>query len=274
MSRSRLTLDQQSTIATLARAGLGPTAIARQLGLRPSQIEGTRRNLVRAGLAPKRPRPPFKRWSTKETDQLIRLVEDGFPYAHIARKLKRTEISVRLRCKRIGVLVTTTKATMSARDVALQLGIPCSKTVSSWIRRGWLIARDAGHKRPLWRITWDALTAFLENPAYWLAWRPDRIPDLALREWAQELRADAPRYLRHTEIADRLGVGRDTIGNWLDKGWLPAVRYGNRHIPESALTDFVVPIDRKAPMNQDWPCDGWYTVGRAPGVVLRRRPAA
>jgi excisionase family DNA binding protein len=273
MSHSQLSPDQRAVVEARTRAGIGPSAIAQELGLLPSNIEGTRRKLIRAGLAPSRPRPPFRRWDSKETDQLINLVEQGFPYAQIARKLKRTETSIRLRCKRIGVLVTTTNATMSARDVATQLGVACSKTVSGWIRRGWLRARDAGHKRPLWRITWDDLTAFLENPDHWLAWEPDRIPDLALREWTQELRANEPRYLSHSEIAGRLGVGRDTVGQWIDKGWLPAVRYGNRYVPEAAIDGFVVPIDRNAPMNQDWPKDGWHPIGRAPGARFMRRPA-
>jgi excisionase family DNA binding protein len=188
--------------------------------------------------------------------------------------MKRTEVSIKLKCKRSGVRVTTTNATMSARDVAEQLGIPCSKTVSLWIRRGWLKARDAGTPpRVLWRITWEDLTAFLENPAHWIAWRPERIPDLALREWAQELRASEERLLTHTEIAKRVGVGRDTVGNWLYEGELPYVRYGNRFVPESALEGFVPPCERKAFRDPDWPAGELVLLRRVPGATFYRRAA-
>lgn len=255
----------------MAAQGIGPSVIACELGLKPSQIENTRRKLIRAGLAPRRPRPPHKAWSTKETDKLISLIEQGVHYATIAKRMKRTEVSIRLRCKRIGVLLTTTNATMSARDVAAHLGVRCSKTISNWIRRGWLKATNANDRgRTLWRITWEDLTTFLENAAYWVAWRPDRIPDLALREWAQELRANEEPLLGHAEIAARFGVGRDTIGNWLDKGWLPSTRYGNRRIPQSALDDWIVPIERAVPMNQEWPNVPPSVVGRVGSVTFYR----
>lgn len=247
MSTTRLTLEQQTLVEAWTREGIAPSEQARRLGLPVSRIAATRRRVLRAGQAPCTPRQPWKTWTAKETDQLINLVEQGNGYSMIARRLKRTETSIKLRCKRIGVRITTTNATLSARDVAQQLGIRCSKTVSGWIRRGWLSARNAGRgNRSLWRVNWDDLTAFLENPAYWVAWRPERISDLALREWTQELRANEDRLLTHTEIAKRVGVGRDTIGNWLYQGELPYVRYGNRLVPESALDGFVPPCERKA----------------------------
>jgi excisionase family DNA binding protein len=274
MSRCRLTTEQQAQIADLAIAGTSPADIARQLGLRVSQITNTRRKLIATGRIATRPRQPWRPWTPKDNDQLINLIERGTPYAMIAQKLKRTETSIRLQSKRIGVRITTTKATMSARDVAAQLGVKCSKTVSRWIRLGWLKAANAGTApRILWRITWDDLTVFLENPAYWVAWQPSRIPDLALREWAEELRANEERLLTQSEIARQFKVGRDTVKQWISKGWLPSVRYGNHVVPESALDGWIVPIDRKVPMNQDWPSSGFETVGRAPGAVFTRRAA-
>jgi excisionase family DNA binding protein len=273
MSHCRLDAKQQAQIADLAIAGVMPADIARQLGLRVSQIANTRRKLIASGQIATQPRQPWKSWSAKETDKLIQLIEQGMSYAMIAKKLKRTETSIRLQSKRIGVRITTTKATMSARDVAAQLGVKCSKTVSRWIRLGWLKASDAGAKRPLWRVNWDDLTVFLENPAYWVAWQPSRIPDLALREWAEELRAHEERLLTQSEIARQFKVGRDTVKQWISKGWLPSVRYGNHVVPASALDGWIVPIDRKVPMNQDWPSSGFETVGRAPGAVFTRRAA-
>lgn len=271
--KTTLIPDQHVLVTAWTTAGIGPAEQARRLGLPRSRIEATRRRLVREGQAPRTLRQPWRRWSAKETDRLIGLIEQGTSYPQIAKKLKRTEVSIRLRAKRIGVRITTTKATMSARDVATQLGVRCSKTVSRWITRGWLGARNAGTGRPLWRITWENLTAFLETPAYWIAWQPSRIPDPALREWAHELRIDEEPLLSHAPIAQRYNVGRDTVGQWIDKGWLPSVRYGNRLIPKSALEGWVVPIDRKAPMNDEWPDSGFEAVGRAPGAEFTRRAA-
>lgn len=274
MSYTRLTPDQQYRIEAWTLEGIGPAEQARRLGLPVSRIECTRRKLLRGGQAPKKPRQPWRYWTTKETDQLIDLVEQGYSYAQIAKRLKRTETSVKLRAKRIGVRVTTTNATMSCRDVASHLGIPCSKAVSGWIRRGWLKARDAGKApRILWRITWDDLTAFLENPAHWVAWRGDRIPDLALREWALELRAGEERLLSQSDVARRYHVTIEAVGQWIYKGWLPSVRYGNRRVPASALDGWIAPIDRKAPMGQHWPADGFEPVCRAAGAVFYRRAA-
>lgn len=272
--RSRLSPAQQAHIEARAAQGIGPSIIARELGLKPSQIENTRRKLIRAGLAPKRPRPPHKYWSAKETDKLIQLVEQGIHYAEIGRRLKRTEVSIRLRCKRVGVLLTTTNATMSARDAAARLGVRCSKTISSWIRRGWLKATNANAGgRAFWRITWEDLTTFLETPAYWIAWSPDRIPDLALREWTQELRANETPLITQTDIAERFHVGRETVAQWIDKGWLPSVRYNNRRVPLPALDDWVVPCERRVPMNQAWPSAPPVVVGRVGSVTFYRYAA-
>lgn len=244
MSKSRLTAEQQALVEAWTLEGVSPAEQAKRLGLPVTRIAATRRRVLREGQAPNKPRQPWRTWSAKDTDKLINLVEQGFSYTQIARRMKRTEVSIKLKAKRLGVRITTTNATLSARDVAEQLGLGCGKTVSRWIRLGWLKARDAGHKRPLWRVQWEDLTTFMENPDYWIAWRPERIGDLALREWAQELRAGEERLLTHSEIARRVGVGRDTVGNWLYQGELPYVRYGNRFVPESALDGWVPPCER------------------------------
>lgn len=268
----RLTPAEQQRVITLAAAGSGPAAIARSLGLPVSRIANTYARAVRDGHAPKRQRTPWRPWTPADEDQIIRLVEHGLSYDAIARKLKRTRAAIILKAKRLGTRITTTNATMSAWDVARQLGIPCAKVVTAWIRRGWLQASNAGEpSRPLWRITWDDLSAFLEHEAHWIAWRPERIPDLALREWALELRAHEERMLTHAEVARRYGVSPHTVGTWIDKGWLRAVRYGNRFIPESALSGWVTPCDRdRRARPMCWPQIPWRVVGTVGGVTFRK----
>jgi hypothetical protein len=154
--------------------------------------------------------------------------------------------------------------------------VACPKIVSRWIKRGWLKARNGGSlAKPLYRIQWEDLTTFLECPDYWIAWQPERITDLALREWAQELRVGQPRLLSQREVARRYHVSVDAVGQWIDKGWLKAERYGNRRVPESALEGFVPPCmrDRRtAPVAPGrWPRCGWQRLAADPR--FRRRAA-
>ncbi len=95
--QSRLTPDQMTLVTAWTTAGVGPAEQARRLGLPMTRIAATRRRLVRAGLASRTPRQPWRKWSTKETDKLIQLIEQGVSYPQIAKRLKRTETSIRLR---------------------------------------------------------------------------------------------------------------------------------------------------------------------------------
>lgn len=189
--------------------------------------------------------PKRRDWFPWETDKLIQLVEAGYSYDQIAKKTGRTRTAVELKCRRLNVRITTTPATLSAHDIAVLLGLGCSKTVASWIRIGWLPARNAGSAaKPLWRVQWEDLTDFMERHECWMAWRPERITDLALREWAHELRAGQPRWLTAGEVARRLGVGRDTPHQWATKKLIPATKYGNLWFREDHVAGFVIPADR------------------------------
>lgn len=183
-------------------------------------------------------------WFPDEVDRLYQLVESGHSYGAVAKKLKRTRTAVRVKTKRVGVYVTTTPNTMSARDVADALGLGCSKIVTRWIAMGLLQARNGGDTRPLWRITWDDLTAFMERRETWMAWKPERIRDLALREWALELRADPHRWLTPGQVARRMYVNLHTVNTWIHKALLPAVRYGNWWIWSGDLVGFEMPGDQ------------------------------
>jgi len=48
-----------------------------------------------------------------------------------------------------------------------------------------------------------------------------------------------PVYLTTGEVARRIGVSRQTVVNWVKKGWLKGARIGGRiMIPRAALSDF------------------------------------
>jgi excisionase family DNA binding protein len=125
------------------------------------------------------------------------------------------------------------------------LGIGCSKTVVRWIERGWLYGkrgqRVGPHRR--WLVWEDRLLEFLEDEAHWHRWRPERITEPCLREWASELRAGV-RFLRLTEVAERYYVTSRTVENWIREGRIPAVCNGNHLVRESDLAGFVPPGQR------------------------------
>jgi excisionase family DNA binding protein len=241
--------DLAPQLAAWDAEGLTVPEQAARLGIRQPQLAGIRARLIREGRLTARGRRG-RAWSAADTDRLIDLVEQGYGYDALAKRLGRTRAAVVIKCKRLRIRPLTTLSTLSAHDAARVLGVPCSKKIAWWIAEGWLAARNAGTAaRPLWRLTWDDLTAFLERRDCWLSWDPARITDAALREWAQELRAGEPRYLTQGEVAARFHVTVSTVGQWIDKGWLPAHRVGrgNRVVAETDLAGWTVPSARERP---------------------------
>lgn len=195
-------------------------------------------------------------WFPEEVDRLIQMIEQGYGYAAIARRLKRTPVAVVIKCKRLRCgRITTTLNTLSARDVADLLGKGCGKSATYWIGRGMLPARNAGTKRrPLWRVQWDDLLLFLEKREHWMAWEPERITDPLLREWALDLRAGPHRWLTPGEVGKQLGVGYGAVNDWIHKGLLAATRYANWWVWSGDLEGFTIPGDR--PHNSNLYADG------------------
>jgi hypothetical protein len=220
---------------------------AQRLGLNKGALSARRRRLIQAGaIAPWQP-GAGNHWTAADVDRLRLLIEQGHGYTTIARRLKRTRTAVKLKCKRLGLGVTTSEAALSCRDVAAILGLRCSKVVTRWLDMGLLKATNAGEaQRPLWRIQWEALTDFLERRDYWMAWTPARIPDPALREWATEIRAGG-RWLTPGQVARRFHVERTTPDQWRQKGLVRCVRYGNWWYWEPDLVGFVIPSERPRP---------------------------
>ena len=190
-------------------------------------------------------RPP--RWSVNEQTRLETMIESGASYSAIAKRLKRSRNAVQIKCKRLRLRITTTRETLSARDVAETLGIGCPKTITRWITQYGLVAHNGGDGRPLWRVQWDDLLTWLADRCHWMAYDPTRIPDRALREWACELRIGAGRWLTPGQVGERLHVDHRTVNAWIVKGQIAATRYGNWWIWSGDLDGFVIPGDRPRP---------------------------
>jgi excisionase family DNA binding protein len=181
-------------------------------------------------------------WTRTDHTRLETLLEAGLSYAAAAKKLRRSVVALQVKASRRRLTRGRADAILHARDVERLLGIPNRMAATRWIRRGWLAATNtsAGH-RPTWRITQEAMYAFLSDARYSFAWHPALIPDPELRAWATRIRATQPRWLTTTEAAARLGVSVRLVSRWCQSGALPATKYQSWHICETALDTFRAP---------------------------------
>jgi excisionase family DNA binding protein len=66
--------------------------------------------------------------------------------------------------------------------------------------------------------------------------------------------AARPEYLTTGEVARRIGISRQSVVNWVKKGWLDGVRLGGRiMIPANTLTDLDEILAVEALLNEDRP---------------------
>lgn len=146
------------------------------------------------------------------------------------------------------------------RWVSEQLGIP-RRTAQNWLRRRWLRGRRVPFLgRLTWRTSHDDLLDFMTDQRHWHRWETSRVKDLAMREWAMELRADE-RWLSLPEIARRYHVHLGTAWLWVHNDRLPSRRLTGRpgggtrwFVRERDLEHFRPPIDvpwRNQPLTQD-----------------------
>lgn len=244
-SRRSLTPDDYAQIIAWTKAGVSAVEQAERLGMAYANFCVLRHQMSKKGLLQLTPRRPWRPWTRKDLARLETLLEQGASYDTIAKKLKRTRVSIVLKCRRRNTRLLGIEGVSTAGGVAELLGIGCPKTITRWIELRWLPATNAGKEdRPLWRIQSEDLYAFLENPQTWMAWNPELITDPTLRAWAQELRAGKPQWLTPGQVAERFAVGVGAVNDWIHRGLLPSIKYGNRWINEADLVGFVPPCER------------------------------
>ncbi len=177
-------------------------------------------------------------WDAERLEVLYGLVERGLDDAAIGARLGCSAEAVHLARRRNGI-PSRSRLTLSARDVAEMLGKGCAKSVVRWIEAGWLKGRRAYRQGPhrVWIVAWGDLEAFVRDEDHWHRYEPERIAHPWLRRLALEARGGL-RFLAHAEVAAICGVERDTVGNWLDHGWLRCQRDGNRVIRSDWLEEF------------------------------------
>lgn len=87
----------------------------------------------------------YRRWSEEETAVLEQCL-DRLSIKAIARRLKRSELSVKVKAVRLGYSTQTTLDRYSMRYLAIQLGVDLN-SVRWWIQRGYLKAKPNGKRR-------------------------------------------------------------------------------------------------------------------------------
>lgn len=191
---------------------------------------------------PKR-KPAPKFWTDRRLMDLADLIERGWPDERIGAHFAVSAEAVNLARKRHDIHARSAYL-LSARAVARELGIPCAKTITRWITRGYLKGRRGQTWGPYrqWYVQRDHLLAFLDDPRYWHLWEPERIPDRATRDHYRQLRRE--RYLTTGQVADRCYVTHRAVYQWIKRGILPAMRRANWLVPESALDGFTPPGQR------------------------------
>lgn len=194
------------------------------------------------GLPPTYRAPKY--WRPDEIDTLKMLVDNGYGYEVIARRLGRSREAVEIKAKRLNCRLTRTPARLTARAVGRVLDID-AKAVTRWIERRGLKARRTRRTRYIWRVDWEDLCAWLEDRRNWICYDAARCTLATLRDHLQEIQAAAGgRWLTVGEVARRYCVSIHAVAQWIDKNWLPAERWGNRYIWSADIEGWVPPCER------------------------------
>jgi len=242
--------------------------LAARLGRSPGAVE-QRRSILRRVTAPRTYRADGPRerrvWAPEET-ALLRATVGLLSPEEIAERLGRTPCAVRLRAKKLRLHWVLQRGGqerhgMPAGEVARLLGLPDAKTVSWWIREGYLEGersrvRVGPHR--VWRVTPEALARFLAT--YRWLYRIDRIQDRAWGAFVAPLPPE--RYVSALEAARLLCYEPNSLSQLIVRGDLEAYKHGAHwKVPLSAIRRFVRPGDVPRPG------------GTVPGEVRARRAA-
>lgn len=217
--------------------------IARRLGKTYGQVTTRRTVMKQAGRLSHLGYAGHREWTEQDDLHLVSMFQEGRSYGMIASQLKRTRQAVTLRLQRLGISRRIDRRMLTANEAGAMMGKD-PKTIVLWIKGGWLKGHQNSPKRnSAWRIDPFDLWAFVDVPECHMSWDPERITDPDLREHARAIRATAVRWLTSGEVGKRYGVQHSAVNDWIGKGLLMGIKWGNWWIPEDALTGFVPPCD-------------------------------
>lgn len=235
------TAREDALLRALIARGVRHRAIGALVG-RSKQAVGARWHLLRRGLSS---RP----WTAAE-DALVRDTASYRTAADIGKEIGRTPAAVSGRASVLGVRWTgrdnrRMHTGFTATQVARLLGIPCSKTVTDWIEKGYLPATRRAHRlearrrTQAYRVMPDAIRDFLG--AYPWLYQRERIAD---RGWAAWIARNVPHeeWIGTGEASRLLYMTVEGVALAIRKGDLRAEKIGaNWVIPMSSIRAYVPP---------------------------------
>lgn len=180
-------------------------------------------------------------WTREERSVLDAMLAEGRPYQEIADAIGRSFQGIAAQCHLSGIRQRTTTSNLSGTQVMRLFGLTAKVTLRGWIARGWITPTSAR----FYRFPIEQVQSFIANDDTWMAWDAAKISDPDLRVWALRLRANGPRWLTTAEVARRFHVVERTAYEWVIRGYLPAVRYGNHWVREDHLDGFVPPSEQR-----------------------------
>lgn len=214
-------------------------AQAAHLGRSRNAIAQRRQHLTRAGLVSPATRKNSRPWTEDDRMRAVLMTQEGRSVASMARSLRRTPAAVLCHLSARGISISGIRrdplmTTRSAAQVARLFGMN-ERAVLGWIAKNLLAARRNRKYRPtaarqksagytFWRITDDALYAFISDRTHWPLWDVERMTDPDWRSYAAATRqAASGRWLTVGEVGARFCYSEAAVQRWIRCGLLPAM---------------------------------------------------
>lgn len=181
------------------------------------------------GLAKKRPY-----WNEKDITFLI-TERHTFSPAQMGEALGRSETAVKLKLKRLGYnWIKNVDGLFTMRAVARLFGVD-DKCAGWWIDSGWLkgdrFPTKLGPYYPR-RVSWEAISDFIEDERYWHLWETGRMRPGSLKEYAEEVRDGRGRFLTTGQVGKLTFYTHRWIRELIARGKIKARKHGpNWKIP-------------------------------------------
>lgn len=212
---------ERRTLTTMHLAGTSDAEIGAAVGHTSGAVAVQRQNM---GLGQK-----HKRWTENDFIQLARLLEEHTSWNEIAHIMDRNGEYIRRMAYTRGMTFRDQSGHYSMSAVSLMLCVN-EKAIRKWVVSGRLKAVRVPCRSRNTRVFVDHenLVEFLENEDNWHLYKPERITDLALREWTTEIRGNV-RFLTCREAAKILHMTPLGVQTAIRQGRLWGVQLSNRN---------------------------------------------
>lgn len=156
----------------------------------------------------------------------------------MGRQLGRTEAAVKTKRVRKGMGSVSSRADYwSAREVAVALGIKCSKKVTGFIQDGLIKGYEAPLGRLFYQVYIGDVKRFACNPENWVCFDPKRVKHPEIRRLVlRQMRRWNDEWWTASQIAQYHGTKRNVVNHVIGKGRIPGKLYGKWYVRKSVAT--------------------------------------